>query len=329
MNPKFSDEVIIRIRAGKGGAGAVSFLREKCKPIGPPDGGDGGKGGSVYFAPDDQLSHLNHFDPQRMYDAENGAPGRGVRRHGSDGRDLVIRVPPGTIVEDADTNEELCELGRNDAPVLVAKGGMGGKGNEFFKSSTRRSPGFAQRGQEGPERTIRLRLELIADVGLVGLPNAGKSTLLSKLTAARPKIAAYAFTTISPNLGVLENASDGRRLRIADIPGLVENAHKGVGLGLSFLRHIRKTKALVYVLDAAVGDLEETYALLRNELAHYDKSLPKKKSVIALNKMDIEEAGMFADEFQPSPKVKMIRVSGLDGSGLDELAKELFRMVKS
>lgn len=328
MNPKFTDEVVIRVRGGKGGSGAVSFHREKYKPVGPPDGGDGGKGGDVVVVGDEQISHLNHFDPLRLYAASNGRPGGGERSHGADGEDLVVRVPLGTVVEDADTGEVLGEVGRGTPPLVVAKGGMGGRGNAWFKSSTRRSPRFAQPGMPGEERRLRLRLELIADVGLVGLPNAGKSTLLSRLTSARPKIADYAFTTVAPNLGVLEDPLRGRRVVIADIPGLVENAHKGVGLGLSFLRHIRKTKVLVYVLDAAAGRLEETYGLLRSELEHYQKGLSAKPSLVVLNKMDLEGAEAAAAAFVGAAE-RVLRVSALAGEGIGALKEELFRMVES
>jgi len=319
--PKFVDEVEILISGGRGGKGAVSFFRKKYQPVGPPDGGDGGKGGNVFFVMDPQISNLNHFNPSKIYAAKNGKHGEGNRKHGKDGEDLIIRVPPGTIIEDAKTNERIYYFDFENPvnkPVLVAKGGMGGKGNEFYKSSVLRSPKIAQKGLPGEKRLIRLRLELIADAGLIGLPNAGKSTLLSKLTPAKPKIADYPFTTVSPYLGILED--DYKKIKIADIPGLIENAHKGAGLGLSFLRHIKKTKVLIFVLDASSSELQENYELLCKELEYYDKELLEKEFIVVFNKMDlVKDKNKVLNSLIIPENIKKVFVSGLTGEGISDL----------
>jgi len=323
--PRFEDEVVIRVAAGKGGPGAVSFLREKYKRIGPADGGDGGHGGSVLFSADSNLPHLNHFVKNRLYEAPNGTPGGGGRSSGKRGTDLVIRVPVGTVIIDEATGERLANLDREGQSFLAAKGGIGGKGNAFFKSSTRRSPYFSQTGRRGEALELRLSLRLIADIGLVGFPNAGKSTLLAKLTSAKPKIADYPFTTVSPNLGVIEFGS--KQFRIADIPGLLENAHKGVGLGLSFLKHIEKTAVIIYVLDASVGDLAGAYAILRNELKEYSAAMLRKKSLIVVNKTDLEHDPSLITDLRSKSRKKVIPVSGLTGAGMDGLKEEIGRLM--
>jgi GTP-binding protein len=324
---RFEDEVVIRVRAGKGGPGAVSFHREKYIRIGPADGGDGGHGGSIIFSVDSNIPHLSHFDKSRTYEAPSGLPGGGNRCSGKNARDLVIRVPVGTIIEDATSGERMASLERDGASFVAVKGGLGGKGNAFFKSSTRRSPYFSQSGRLGEEKELRLSLKLIADIGLVGFPNAGKSTLLAKLTNARPKIAAYPFTTVSPNLGVIEFG--GKQFRIADVPGLLENAHKGVGLGLSFLKHIEKTAVILYILDPTAGDPEEAFRILRNELNQYSSSMLKKKSLIVVNKSDLLEDETEIDKFRKKTlaRKKTVLVSGLTGDGLDVLREEIRRLV--
>jgi GTP-binding protein len=322
---RFEDEVVIRVRAGKGGPGAVSFRREKYIRIGPADGGDGGHGGSIIFSADPNLPHLNHFDKSRTYEAPPGLPGGGDRCSGKNGRDLVIRVPVGTVIEDAVTGARIQSLDREGASFIAAEGGLGGKGNWFFKSSTRRSPYFSQSGRLGEEKELRLSLKLIADIGLVGFPNAGKSTLLAKLTNAKPKIAAYPFTTVSPNLGVIEFGA--KQYRIADVPGLLENAHKGVGLGLSFLKHIEKTAVIVYVLDPEAGDPEQALTILRNELKQYSPSMLKKRSLVVVNKSDLLEDDTEVEALRKKTRKKVLLVSGLTGAGMDLLKDEIRRLV--
>ncbi|MBN1497041.1 MAG: GTPase ObgE [Spirochaetes bacterium] len=284
--PKFTDSTDIRIKAGNGGRGAVSFHREKFIAWGGPDGGDGGKGGDVYIEADPRLHNLSHLFKDRLYRAENGHAGMGNNRHGKNGADLTVGVPPGTQVLDCNTGEIIADMVQQGARLLIAEGGIGGKGNAFFKSATHQTPRFAQTGIPTEERKITLNLKLIADIGLVGLPNAGKSTLLAAITNARPKIADYPFTTLIPNLGVIER-SDGSVYKIADIPGIIEGAHRGQGLGLSFLQHIERVRAILFILDITGDDLEYTLNLLRSELDSYNTELTSKPSHILLNKIDL------------------------------------------
>jgi len=284
--PKFTDTTDIRIKAGNGGRGAVSFHREKFIAWGGPDGGDGGKGGDVYIEADPRLHNLSHLFKDRLYRAENGHAGMGNNRHGKNGADLTVRVPPGTQVLDCNTGEIIADMVQQGARLLISEGGIGGKGNAFFKSATHQTPRFAQPGIPTEERKITLNLKLIADIGLVGLPNAGKSTLLAAITNARPKIADYPFTTLVPNLGVIER-SDGSVYKIADIPGIIEGAHRGQGIGLSFLQHIERVRAILFILDITGDDLEYTLNLLRSELDSYNTELTSKPSHILLNKIDL------------------------------------------
>ncbi len=316
MHIKFRDEIVIQIRAGKGGAGAVSFLRQKYSRIGPADGGVGGKGGNVIIQSAHGLVNLNHFYSNKIYSAQNGIPGSGVRRHGKDGNDIVIKVPVATVVEDPETHEALFTFDRDNQTYIAAEGGIGGQGNAFFQTSTRRSPYFSQPGREGVSKSVMLKLKLIADIGLVGFPNAGKSTLLSKITNAHPKIADYPFTTLSPNLGVIQ--LQGKSTVIADIPGLIENAHKGAGLGLSFLKHIEKTKMIIFVLDAADENCVDSYVVLKHELESYNKALLKKKSIILLNKIDIADKSVLP-AVKKKIKKTIIPISALTGEGLDKM----------
>ncbi len=320
MHRKFRDEIVIQVRAGKGGAGAVSFLREKFRRIGPADGGVGGDGGDVILKAAHGLVNLNHFYDNKIYSAKNGIPGSGVNRGGKRGDDLVVQVPIATVIEDPETGEELFTFNKDGESFLVAKGGMGGQGNAFFQSSTRRSPYFSQPGRDGEFKRIQLKLKMIADIGLVGFPNAGKSTLLSKITNAHPRIADYPFTTLSPNLGVLD--LKGKKMVIADIPGLIENAHKGAGLGLSFLKHIEKTRMILFVLDAADENCVDSYDVLKHELESYNKDLLNKKSLIILNKMDISPKDLTAT-LKKKLRKKIVPVSALTGEGLDILLKTM------
>ncbi len=287
----FYDQARITVAAGKGGDGAVHMRREKYIPRGGPDGGDGGRGGSVYVAADPGLNTLLPFRFKRHFEAEPGQPGGRAKRHGAAGEDLVIRVPPGTIVRDATTGEVLADVVAPGQQVMVARGGRGGLGNVHFATATRQAPQFAQKGEPGETRELELELRLIADVGLVGYPNAGKSSLLAAISAARPKIADYPFTTLEPNLGVV--GIDDESFVVADIPGLIEGAHRGAGLGLQFLRHVERTRLLVHVLDvAAIGgpDPLDAFDRVNAELAHYSKTLAKRQQIVAANKMDLPEA---------------------------------------
>jgi GTPase len=325
--PKFTDTTYIRIKAGNGGKGAVSFHREKFIAKGGPDGGDGGKGGDVMIQADIRLYNLSHLFKDRMYKGENGHPGMDNNRHGKDGADLTVRVPAGTQVLDYETGEVLADLVSENAVYLGARGGIGGKGNAFFKSSTHQTPRFSQPGIPGEETRITLNLKLIADIGLVGLPNAGKSTLLSAITNARPKIADYPFTTLIPNLGVIER-DNGSIYKIADIPGIIEGAHQGHGLGLSFLQHIERVKAILFILDITGDDLEYTLKLLRSELDTYNSELTSKPYYILLNKIDLVDPGQVTIRAAQIKDTKLIPISAVQGTNLDEMLKILDRILE-
>ena len=288
----FFDSVRIFIKAGDGGDGVVRFRREKYIPAGGPAGGDGGNGGSIYFEVDRNKSTLIDFKYRRKFVAESGEAGQSSKKNGKDGEDLIIKVPPGTIVKDSETGEVLIDLTHENQRVMIAKGGRGGRGNTHFATATRQAPGFAERGEPGEEITVELELKLIADVGLVGYPNAGKSSLLSVVSAAKPKIANYPFTTLVPNLGVVSLGED-HSFVLADIPGLIEGAHAGVGLGTEFLKHIERTRVLIHVIDASGlegRDPVEDYYNINKELELYNPSLVKCPQIIAANKMDLPDA---------------------------------------
>ncbi|HXW82823.1 MAG TPA: GTPase ObgE [Candidatus Binataceae bacterium] len=282
---RFIDEARVYVHAGKGGDGAIAFLREKYRPFGGPAGGDGGRGGSVIFEVDEGLSTLLDFKYQPRLVARDGEPGRGKQQYGRAGDDLIVRVPPGTVVFDDESGEVLADLVMPGERSVIAKAGDGGLGNMHFASATRRSPRIATPGSMGEQRWVRLELRLVAEAGLVGLPNAGKSTLLAALSAARPKIAPYPFTTLAPNIGrVFVSAEES--FTVADIPGLIEGAHLGHGLGIQFLRHLARTRALIFVLD--VSERPETaFATVREEIGAFDQALLSRPAVIALNKIDL------------------------------------------
>ncbi len=284
----FVDRVRLRVRAGDGGRGAISFRREAHVPRGGPDGGDGGKGGDVVLRVEPVVTTLSDLRFRRVLASKAGANGAGADRTGRSARDLVIRVPPGTVVRDAATSETIADLVSPGQDLVLARGGVGGRGNARFASSTHRAPRIAEDGQPGEEREVELELKLIADVGLIGLPNAGKSSLLAALTRAHPKIAAYPFTTLSPNLGMLR--TDERELVVADIPGLIEGAHEGVGLGDEFLRHVERTRLLVHVVDASADDPAAGIKVIESELAAHGGKLIEQQRIIALNKVDLPEA---------------------------------------
>jgi len=314
---KFTDTISIHVRAGAGGPGAVSFHREKFIPRGGPDGGDGGRGGNVYFEADYNYHTLSHLFRDRVYRAGSGTGGMGQNRHGRDGDDLVIKVPPGTSVMDED-GESLADLVESGSRFMACEGGIGGHGNAFFKTSTHQTPRFAQPGMPGEEKYLTLNLRLIADVGLVGLPNAGKSTLLARLTNAKPKIAGYPFTTLIPNLGVVERPG-GKTYKIADIPGIIEGAHRGLGLGLSFLQHIERVKCILFLIDVSEDNLHYTLELLRAELGQYNEKLLERPCCVLLTKTDLvleeetdEKAAAFGNE-------RVLAVSAHEGSGVERL----------
>ena len=283
----FFDEAKIYVKAGDGGNGCVSFRREKFVPFGGPDGGDGGKGGDVYLIADPHINTLIHFKKRAHFKAQSGQHGRGKKQAGKNGQDLYIPVPLGTVVRDANTGEFIADLVEPGQKVLVAKGGKGGRGNAAFATPVNQAPRFAERGEPGQERWLYLELKLIADVGIVGVPNAGKSTLLAAVTAARPKIAPYPFTTLEPNLGVVTVGDYD--FVLADIPGLIEGAHRGAGLGHKFLRHIERTRLIIHLLDGLSPNPLRDFEAINRELALFSERLAAKPQIVAFNKMDIPE----------------------------------------
>ncbi len=329
---RFVDQATITVKAGDGGAGCVSFRREKFVPKGGPDGGDGGRGGSVVLRADEGLSTLLDFRYRRVFRARRGGHGEGGNRTGRSAPDLVIPVPVGTVVKDAATGEVLADLTEHGQVVVVARGGRGGRGNARFATPTRRAPRHAEPGEPGEERTLVLELRLLADAGLVGKPNAGKSTLLARMSAARPKVADYPFTTLHPNLGVV-SLGLGQSFVLADLPGLVEGAHRGAGLGHRFLQHASRTRVLAYVLDAALSqDPMEDLQILRAELSAYDPSLVERARVVALNKVDLPEGRRRAEALREPVQALGYHVfltSGVTGEGVQALAGKLWELVQA
>ncbi len=284
----FVDETTVVLRSGKGGAGAVSFRREKYVPKGGPDGGDGGRGGNVLFTVRENLKTLSHLRSGQHFIAKNGQSGSGAQKHGANGADAVIEVPPGTVVRNVETGETLADLVAPGSTKVLLQGGQGGKGNTHFKSSRQRSPRFAQPGMPGDEVTVRVELQLIADLGFVGLPNAGKSSLLASLTAAHPQVADYPFTTKTPSLGVIRRY-DGDVV-LADIPGIIEGAAEGAGLGVRFLKHISRTRVIAFLIDCSQEGIEAVYPALLRELKQYDERLLDRPRLVLGTKMDREES---------------------------------------
>jgi GTP-binding protein len=313
----FIDRVIGRVSAGDGGSGISSFRREKFTPLGGPDGGDGGKGGDVIVRADSNLSTLLDYTYRDSWSAESGKHGSGSNKTGASGADVVLPVPPGTIVRDADSNEIIGEVLESGDEFVVAHGGRGGKGNSWFATSVHRSPREWQPGEDGEKRTLELELKLIADVGLVGQPNAGKSTLLSVISAARPKIADYPFTTLAPNLGVVQ-LSDHRTFVVADIPGIIEGAHEGKGLGIQFLRHIERTRLLAFLIPIDAEDWQVEYDQLRNEVEQYSPELAAKPHCVVFSKMDL-----LGDDEPPPIEAPdafgVFAISAAGRTGLDEM----------
>lgn len=331
------DRAKINVRAGAGGNGSLSFRREKFVPRGGPDGGDGGRGGDVQLKVASNITSLVEFQYNQKFAARNGSAGASRNKHGRSAKTLTIKVPPGTIVWDDDTGELLADLTEPDETVTVAKGGRGGFGNARFKTSTRQAPRIAEIGEPGEERTLRLELRLIADVGLVGLPNAGKSTLLAASTRATPRIADYPFTTLEPNLGVVQiGGRGGTTFVMADVPGLIEGAAEGLGLGHEFLRHISRTRLLIHVLDASGGlegrDPLADFELINAELAAYDDALAERPMIVALNKIDLTEAREQLDALAAAIRAKgftVFEVSGATGEGVQVMLESVSQQLEA
>ncbi|MCI0449064.1 MAG: GTPase ObgE [Chlorobi bacterium] len=336
------DNVKITIKSGDGGNGCVSFRREKYVPKGGPNGGDGGNGGDVIFKADNSLSTLIDFKYRRIYKAQNGKHGMGGDKTGRNGEDIIILVPCGSIIKDASSGEVLADLTENGETFTAAKGGKGGRGNSHFATSTNQAPRNAEPGKKGEEKEIEIELKLIADVGLVGLPNSGKSTLISKISAAKPKIADYPFTTLQPNLGIVKY-KDFQSFVVADIPGLIEGAHKGKGLGIRFLKHIERTKVLVFLIDSTLASEKENktedYDTLVNELKSYDKKLLDKPRIICLSKIDaltdeqkkplnkIKFKEGKTKEEKSKEKIPVLKISSLSGENLNKLNDEIWMLL--
>jgi len=326
----FIDQASIHVKAGNGGHGCVSFRREKFIPKGGPDGGDGGRGGSLYFMAVDDLDTLIDFAGKHHWKAKNGEQGSSNNKHGADGDDLLIRVPKGTLLYDTDIDLMIKDMTEINEKVCVCRGGGGGKGNKRFAGPTNQTPRFATRGRVGQERNLRLELKLIADVGLLGLPNAGKSTLVSRCSGARPKIADYPFTTLEPVLGIVE-LSDYRRFVIADIPGIIQGAHSGAGLGFEFLRHIERTSLLAHVLDIAPvdgSDPVDNYHSIRNELRQYSQTLAQKPEIIIANKIDLDHDNTIVADLKKRLEKDIHPISAVTGAGMQPLSELFWQQVK-
>lgn len=323
---KFFDEASITVQSGDGGRGCVSFRREKFIPRGGPDGGDGGKGGDVILKSTSRRRTLYQFRFKREFKAKNGGHGQGQRKTGKNAEDLIIEIPPGTLIKDAQTDDLLKDFTRSGESYIVARGGRGGQGNYRFKSSTHRTPRFAQPGEPGQLLKLKLELKLIADVGLIGLPNAGKSTLISVISSATPKIADYPFTTLTPILGVVQTGW-GKPFVVADIPGLIEGAHKGAGLGIRFLRHIERTHVLIHLIDTSVIDPKNPlagYKTINGELAGFSQQLADKPQIVVLNKVDLPGTDRTAKIFQEMLKDReVLLISAVTRQGVEQLISKI------
>lgn len=329
----FTDYAKIIIKSGDGGNGAVSFRREKYVAAGGPDGGDGGRGGSIYFIVDPDSNTLVDFRFKKKFKAENGKNGEGARRYGKSGEDLYVKVPIGTLIKDAETGKIIADLSHKGQKELILPGGRGGKGNSHFATSTRQAPRFSQDGEKGIEKEVILELKLLADVGLIGFPNVGKSTFLSKTTSATPKIADYHFTTLEPNLGVVKN-DYGESFVIADIPGIIEGASNGTGLGIQFLRHIERTRLLLHVID--VSGIEgrnpvDDFKTINEELKSYSEKLSKRKQIIVANKIDsMQDENLYNDleKLAKENNMEIFKISAVTGEGISELLKRVSQVLK-
>ena len=329
----FTDYVEIYVKAGTGGHGAISFRHEKYVAAGGPDGGDGGKGGDVYFKVDKDANTLIEFRYNKKYKAENGENGSGAKKYGKSADDLYIPVPIGTVIKDAETNEILADLDELDSTVLILKGGKGGLGNSHFATSTRQAPRFAIDGEKGEEKELILELKTLADVGLVGFPNVGKSTFLARVTSAKPKIANYEFTTLEPNLGVVKTKS-GKSFVIADIPGIIEGASEGAGLGFQFLRHIERTRVLLHFIDCSGNsgrDVEQDFETITNEFSKYNSNIKNKPQILIASKIDVTQDTTDLEKIEKIAKnnnLKLFKISSVTGEGIDDLMNYLVELLE-
>ena len=326
----FIDEAEIEVKAGDGGDGAVAFRREKYVPKGGPSGGNGGKGGDVIIQACRNLNTLLDFKYKRKYTAGNGAMGGSSLKDGKNGKDVLIKVPVGTIIKESESQKVLADLDKDGKFIVIAKGGRGGKGNSNFATPTNQAPRFAEKGKKGESKKIILELKLIADVGIVGFPNAGKSTLISVISAAKPKIADYPFTTLEPNLGIVYY-KDYKSFTVADIPGLIEGAHEGKGLGLKFLKHIERTKILLFMIEVTSENIERDYKILLNELKQYSKKLSERKKIIALSKIDlIERKNLKKISLKKflNDNLPVIPISAVTNDGIAALLDKLWELLE-
>lgn len=318
----FVDEVNIKVIAGNGGDGCTAFRREKYVELGGPFGGNGGRGSNIIFKVDEGLRTLVDLRYNKIIKGNRGANGEGKNKNGKSAKDIVIKVPPGTVIRDNDTNLLVCDLKKHDEEFIVAKGGRGGRGNTAFRTQNNPAPNFSEKGEPGEERYLKVELKLLADVGLVGMPSVGKSTILSKISRSKPKIAAYHFTTLVPNLGVVKT-NDGRSFTVADLPGLIEGASLGEGLGDRFLKHIERTRVIAHIIDMSGSegrDPYEDYIKIQKELKDFDKKLIQKESLIIANKMDLEESKNHLEKFKKQlPDKKIFEVSAINSEGLDKV----------
>jgi GTPase len=326
----FIDQATITVRSGSGGNGVISFRREKFIPKGGPDGGNGGRGGSVIIRVDKQLSTLMDYRYKKIYHAGNGGHGQGANRTGKNGENVILRVPPGTMIKNAENDETLADLLKEGDEVVIAKGGKGGRGNAEFKSSTVQAPRKRETGVPGEELVLQFELKLLADIGLVGFPNAGKSTLISRISAAKPKIADYPFTTLIPNLGIVYFA-EAKSFVVADMPGLIEGAHRGKGLGIQFLRHIERTRVLTFLIPVTSEDPKSEYQTLVKELMAYNENLASRPQIIAFSKSDIvgESERKKLQKIKFGKSTPVVFISSVAGEGLKELTELMWKKLKS
>ena len=324
---KFIDHTTFSVKAGDGGMGCIAFLREKFRPNGGPCGGDGGHGGDIIFQVNTQLSTLQDITLKHHYRAQNGVNGSGKNRHGRNGKDIIIKIPPGTIIKNAETEQVLKDLTKEKESYIVAKGGNGGFGNTRFKTQRQTAPSIANNGQNGQELKIELELKVLADVGLVGFPNAGKSTFISKVSNAQPKIADYPFTTLIPNLGIVKYG-DFQSFVMADIPGLIKGASDGKGLGSQFLRHIERTKVLVYLVECIAEEIQENFKTLQKELKKHNPELIKRPSLLLLTKIDLITAELLKVE-KISKDIPIIQISSVTGENLNEAIQSIANLIQS
>lgn len=325
---QFIDKVKIKVISGRGGNGAVAWRREKFVDKGGPMGGDGGDGGNVYFVADENMTTLLDFTYKSVYQAQDGENGRNKNQYGKDGKDVYVKVPVGTIVRDLKTDNIIADMNENEKTVMMAKGGRGGRGNAKFATPQKRAPQFSEPGEAGVERELELELKLIADIGLLGMPNAGKSSFISRISSARPKIADYPFTTLVPNLGVVKNP-DGNNFVVADIPGLIEGAHQGIGLGYEFLRHVERCRFFIHIVDMSKENPFEDYKKINLELEKYSKELSKRFQIVMLNKADImndEDIEKLRHEFLAVNRDVFV-VSAVSGRGIRELLNYVYKKI--